>query len=61
MLGREVTQPIDLILGLPRPTPQDPPTWVANLINNFSQVHKLAREKIGDAQLRQKRDYDEVI
>ena len=31
MLGRDVIQPTDLILGLPRPAPQDPPTWVANL------------------------------
>ena len=58
MLGREVVQPIDLILGLPRPTPQDPPTWVSNLSRNLSNAHKLVREKIGDTQLRQKRDYD---
>ena len=58
MLGREVVQPIDLILGLPRPTPQDPPTWVENVSRNLSNAHKLDREKIGDTQLRQKRDYD---
>ena len=58
MLGRETIQPIDLILGLPGPSPQDPPTWVANLSKNLSQVHQLAREKIGSTQLRQKRDYD---
>ena len=58
MLGREVIQPIDLILGTPRATPQDPPTWVANLTSSLSSVHKLAREKIGETQLRQKRDYD---
>ena len=58
MLGRETIQPIDLILGLPGPTHQDPPTWVANLSNNLSQVHQLAREKTEQTQLRQKRDYD---
>ena len=58
MLGREVCQPIDLILGLTRSTPRDPPTWVANLLSNLSDIHKLARERIGEAQLRQKRDYD---
>ncbi|MCG8035188.1 MAG: DDE-type integrase/transposase/recombinase [Candidatus Thiodiazotropha taylori] len=58
MLGRETIQPIDLIIGLPKPTPQDPPTWVANLTRNLSNVHDLAREKIGQTQLRQKRDYD---
>ena len=58
MLGRETIQPIDLILGLPGPSPQDPPTWVANLSKKLSEVHQLAREKIGNTQLRQKRDYD---
>ena len=58
MLGRETIQPNDLILGLPGPSPQDSPTWVANLSKNLSQVHQLAREKIGSSQLRQKRDYD---
>lgn len=58
MLGREVIQPIDLILGLSKPTPLDPPTWVANLTSNLSKIHILAREKIGETQLRQKRDYD---
>ena len=58
MLGREVIQPIDLIVGLPRPAPQDPPTKVANLTSNLSKIHTLAREKIGSTQLRQKRDYD---
>ena len=58
MLGREVCQPIDLILSLTRSTPRNPPTWVANLLSNLSDIHKLARERIGEAQLRQKRDYD---
>ena len=58
MLGRDVCQPIDLILGLTRSTPRDPLTWVAKLLSNLSDIHKLARERIGEAQLRQKRDYD---
>ena len=58
MLGRETTQPIDHILGLPRHTPQDPPNWVATLTCNLSRVHNLARETIGKTQMRQKRDYD---
>ena len=61
MLGREVIQPIDLILGLPRPAPQDPPTWVAYLTSNLSKIHNLAREKIGETQLRHKRDYDLMV
>ena len=58
MLGRETTQPIDLILGLPRHTPQDPPNWVATLSRNLSKIHSLARETTGKTQMRQKRDYD---
>lgn len=58
MLGKEVIQPIDLILGLSKPTPLDQPTWVADLTSNLSKIHILAREKIGETQLRQKRDYD---
>ena len=51
MLGREVYQPINLILGLPRPTPLDLPTWVLNMLSNLSDIHKLARERIGETQL----------
>ena len=58
MLGREVIQPIDLILGIPKPTPQDPSDWVKQITYNLSEIHNLAREKIGKTQLRQKRDYD---
>ena len=58
MLGREVIQPIDLILGIPKPTPQDLSDWVKQITYNLSEIHNLAREKIGKTQLRQKRDYD---
>ena len=58
MPGRETIQPIDLLLGLRRHTPQDPPNWVATLNRNFANVHSLARETIGKTQMRKKRDYD---
>ena len=58
MLGREVIQPIDLILGLSEQSPQNPPNWVGTLAQNLSEIHHLARKKIGETQLRQKRDYD---
>ena len=61
MLGREVCQPIDLILSLTRSTPRDLPTWVANMLSNLSDIHKLARERIGEAQLHQKIDYDLML
>ena len=58
MLGREIIQPIDLILGPSRQTPQGPSNWVKTLSHNLSEIHHLAREKIGETQLRKKRDYD---
>ena len=58
MLGREVLQPIDLILGVHRETPQNPSNWVSTLTHTLSEIHNLARENIGKTQLRQKRDYD---
>ena len=58
ILGSEVIQPIDLILGIPKPTPQDPSDWVKQITYNLSEIHNLAREKTGKTQLRQKRDYD---
>ena len=44
MLGREVIQPIDLMLGLNRHNAKHPPTWVKNLSHNLSEAHKLVRE-----------------
>ena len=58
MLGREVLQPIDLILGISGQNPQNPSNWVASLTHTLLEIHNLAREKIGKTQLRQKRDYD---
>ncbi len=57
MLGRETLQPIDIVLGRAG-SPQLPSEWVADLVSNLSKVHEVAREKIGETQLRQKRDYD---
>lgn len=58
MLGREVIQPIERMFGISKPTHQDPSNWVENLAHNLSEIHKLAREKTGESQLCQKRDYD---
>ena len=52
MLGRETIQPIDLMLGLSRHTPQNPSNWVESLSHNLSNTHSLAREMIGKTQLR---------
>ena len=58
MLGRETIQPIDLLLGLNIHNSHEVHDWIQNLVSNMSSIHNLAREKIGLAQLRQKRDYD---
>ena len=60
MLGRETTQPIHLLLGLPNTSAQsrehDP--WVLELAENLKTVHRYARQSLKAAQMRQKRDYD---
>ena len=45
-LGREVIQPIDLILGFSEQSPQNPPNWVGTLAQNLLEIHNLARKKI---------------
>ena len=58
MLGRETIQPVDLMLGLSNQTPKSPSAWVTSLVENLSNANRSAREAIGLAQCRQKRDYD---
>ena len=60
MLGRDTIQPVDLLLGLSdsKLEEYEPYQWVLHLAKQFSEVHKLARDNINQAQLRQKRDYD---
>ena len=60
ILGRETTQPIHLLLGLPNTSAQrrehDP--WILELAENLKTVHRYARQSLKAAQMRQKRDYD---
>lgn len=59
-LGRETTQPIDLILGtcnLNNPE-KDIPEYVQDLKTNMVECHEIARSNICKAQHRQKRYYD---
>jgi len=60
MLGRETTQPIQLLLGLPNTSVQDreQDPWILELAKNLKIVHKHARQSLKAAQMRQKRDYD---
>ena len=49
---------IDLISGLNRHTAQNPQTWIKTISHNLSEAQELVLEKIGGAQLREKRDND---
>ena len=60
MLGREVLEPIDLMLGtvdqhLRQETPVE---YVKKLEERLKRVHKQARDTLLSAQRRQKKDYD---
>lgn len=57
MLGREVSQPLDIMLGRKIPG-QKPAGYVENLEEALSVCHQAARDNLGEAQLRQKRTYD---
>ncbi|XP_062602775.1 uncharacterized protein LOC134264500 [Saccostrea cucullata] len=57
MLGREVSQPLDIMLGRKIPG-QNPAGYVENLEEALSVCHQAARDNLGEAQLRQKRTYD---
>ena len=60
MLGREVLQPIDILLGTSRIHSLDEniQQYVQNLQSNLENIHKVVRENLQSTQERQKRDYD---
>ncbi len=60
MLGREVNQPIDLLVGTAGTMQErsEPAEYVKKLQQVMTKAHQLARKSIQTAQLRQKRDYD---
>ena len=63
MLGRNVVQPLDLLMGttdlkVMRKTPN---AWLTGLANQLEKVQKFAREKLRGTRRRQKRDYDRRI
>ena len=63
MLGREVMQPVDIMLGTAQINNPEKETneYLASLMSKMSEAHQLARENIGEAQVRQKKDYDHKI
>ena len=59
MLGREVTQPVDLMFPLPRPdAPIDADNYLAELQRNIVIAHEIARDTLKTTQKFMKRDYD---
>ncbi len=60
MLGREVLQPVDLLLGTPegqRPI-STPAPYLQRLVDRLRHIHNMARSHLRTTQVRQKRDYD---
>ena len=57
-LGREIYQPLDILLGTTNCTSFEPPAWVTKIRDTLQDVHELARSNLRQRQIRQKRDYD---
>uniref|UniRef100_A0A3B1IQI2 Gypsy retrotransposon integrase-like protein 1 n=1 Tax=Astyanax mexicanus TaxID=7994 RepID=A0A3B1IQI2_ASTMX len=63
LFGRELTEPIDLVAGLP-PDHDDaktPPEYVIQLRNRLELAHNIAREVLGQSVERAKKQYDKNV
>ena len=58
MLGREIIQPVDLMMGNFSTEGLASSDYIVRLKNSLKQTHELAREHLSSAQQRQKKDYD---
>ena len=58
MLGSEIIQPVDLMMGNFSTEGLASSDYVVRLKNSLMKAHELAREHLSSAQLRQKKDYD---
>ena len=63
MLGREVRQPVDLVIGVPdvNPAPLDHVDYVADLHARMKSIFEMVRATLKKSAERQKRDYDTRI
>ena len=63
MLGREVHQPVDLVIGVPDmdPAPPDHDDYVADLHARMKSIFEMVRATLKKSAERQKRDYDTRI
>uniref|UniRef100_H3AXR6 Integrase catalytic domain-containing protein n=1 Tax=Latimeria chalumnae TaxID=7897 RepID=H3AXR6_LATCH len=60
LLGREITEPIDLVAGKPpgEDTNMTEPGYVVQLRDRLERAHQIAREALGQSSERAKREYD---
>ncbi|KAI4905604.1 hypothetical protein NFI96_006898 [Prochilodus magdalenae] len=60
LFGRELTEPIDLVAGLPpdHESAKTPPEYVAQLRDRLELAHRIAREALGESVKRAKKQYD---
>lgn len=62
LFGREITEPIDLVAGLPpNDSVSSQPDYVIKLREQLELSHRLTREVLGKASERAKRQYDKNI
>ena len=63
MLGREVHQPVDLVIGVPDvdPAPTDHHGYVADLHARLKSIFEMVRATLKKLAERKKRDYDTRI
>lgn len=61
MFGREVSEPVDLVAGLPSDPvePPTPPEYVQQLWERLELPHHIVRDALGDCVRRAKKQYDE--
>jgi hypothetical protein len=63
VLGREITEPIDLVVGLPPGEKEalSAPQYVLDLREKFETGHAIAREALGKSTQRAKKEYDKLV
>lgn len=60
MFGREVSEPVDLVTGLPSDSETAPsaPEYVQRLCERLELAHQIARDALSESVKRAKRQYD---
>lgn len=63
LFGRELTEPADLVVGLPfsETSAPTPPQYVAEMRERLGLAHQIAREQLGRSVERAKKQYDKNV